>query len=86
MLTIKKVEEIPKRTRMARKGVKNKRVQHLVKSFYETDNRFAVIEYDEREYSTINCCAGSFRNAIHVLGYPIKVCIRVGKVYLEKNV
>lgn len=73
------VNEIPERKR----GWHH--LQEFIKEFVDSNVNNALVVINEHEYKSPEVCKSCLLVAIKRSGYPIRVYIREGKVYLTKD-
>ena len=63
---------------------RNKIVNVIEEFLYRSDARFVRVDYEDGDYHYATVCRSAFASAIERRGYPVRVFLRNGKVYLAK--
>ena len=64
-----------------------KKVISVIEDFlYKSDAKFVRVDYTYAEYKYPTACRASFAAAIERRGYPVRVLIRNGEVYLAREI
>jgi hypothetical protein len=80
------VEALPPRDFRRKDSVKHKDLYTMLDDFDKSQHEIVHVEVDVRsEYSNLNSCVCTFRDAIAKYAYRMKVVVRQGAVYLVKT-
>lgn len=63
----------------------NHSLKAIVLEFYNSEDDYAEVEFDNGEYVSSHSLCDGLRKAIHALDVPVKVTMIQGGVYLERT-